>query len=56
MRVETLPLQRGKQLLEMDVSELDLPPGNYTLIAFEGQKDKEKSASFRVVETPWQEQ
>jgi len=56
IRQENLPVHRGRYVLEVDVSELRLGPGTYSLVAFEGEKDREKSGTFRVVASPWKEQ
>ena len=56
VRREMLPLGRGKQLYECDISELALAPGNYELVVFESDDARRKSVSLRVVEEPWQQQ
>jgi len=53
IRRETLPVKVGLQTMEIDISELKLAPGAYALIAFDGDKEREKRVEFRVVETPW---
>jgi len=53
LRQETLPVKAGLQVLEVDVAELKLAPGDYTLAAFDSDPERRKSGAFRVVETPW---
>ena len=55
IRHERLPVHRGRYVLAIDISELKLTPGAYTLTAFTGEPDKAKSAAFRVVADPWKE-
>jgi len=55
IRRESLPVRRGSYAMAIDISELKLAPGTYTLAAFEGEKDKEKVGTFRVVGSPWKE-
>ncbi|MBT3378663.1 MAG: hypothetical protein HN742_33250 [Lentisphaerae bacterium] len=54
-RHEMLPLGRGKQLYECDISELALVPGDYELVVFEGDEGRARSVSLRVVEEPWKQ-
>ena len=56
VRREMLPLARGKQVYDCDVSELKLAPGDYELIVFEDDAAKRKAASFKVVEQPWKQE
>jgi len=56
IRRESLPVHRGRYTLSIDIAELRLTPGTYTIVAFEGERDKEKSATFRVVTSPWKEE
>ncbi|MDP7132588.1 MAG: hypothetical protein QF437_18985 [Planctomycetota bacterium] len=53
IRKETLPVTRGLQILEMEIEELELAPGDYSLTAFEDDPQRKKSAAFRVIESPW---
>jgi hypothetical protein len=55
VKLDTLAVKRGRQVLVIDLSHLKLAAGEYHLIAFEGEADKKKSASFRIVNSPWQE-
>ena len=55
LRRETLPVCKGGQILRMDVSELRLTPGTYTLTAFPEDAAKRISAEVRIVESPWKE-
>lgn len=55
LRRETLPARKGNQQLLMDVAELRLAPGTYTLTAFPGDEAKRVSANVRIIESPWQE-
>ncbi len=54
LRLETLPVVRGKQVLRMDISELRLAPGRYQLAAFPGVNGKEKRVVFKVIDSPWE--
>ena len=56
VRREMLPLGRGQQLFECDISELALAPGDYKLVVFETDDARRKSVSLRVVEEPWKQQ
>lgn len=53
LRKETLPVRMGIQTLQIDIGELKLGPGRYSLVAFEGAADRRKAGDFRVVEAPW---
>jgi len=53
VRRETLPLGRGRQVYDCDISELELSLGDYELIVFEKDNRRRKTVSFRVVEGPW---
>ena len=53
VRAETLPVRRGRQTLDVDVSELGLEPGEYSLVAFAEDEARRRTGGFRVVETPW---
>jgi hypothetical protein len=55
LRVETLPAQRGKQVIDVDVSELRLTPGPYQLILFADDPERRTAGTFRVVESPWKD-
>lgn len=55
LRVESLPVKVGAQTLEVDIRELKLKPGTYTLTAYDDNPKLRKTARFRVLETPWQE-
>jgi len=55
VRTESLPVKPGLQTLLIDIHELKLAPGTYTLAAFDNEPDKRKSDTFRVVETPWKQ-
>ena len=56
IRRESLPVRRGRYVLPMDVAELKLAPGTYTIVAFDDDADKTKSDTFRVVDNPWKEE
>ena len=56
VRQEMLPLGRGKQRFECDVSELALTPGDYELSVFAADKARRRSVPLRVVEEPWKRQ
>ena len=51
----TLPVKAGLQTLEIDISKLKLPPGTYTLAAFDDDAQRRKTGAFRVVESPWEQ-
>lgn len=53
LRREQLPVQRGDRELDIEISELDLKPGNYKLTIFPGQKGKSQSGSFKVLSSPY---
>jgi hypothetical protein len=53
IRQETLPIASGKQTLFIDISELKLEPGNYTLVALPDDPERKMAGEFRVVEAPW---
>ena len=55
LRKETLPVSRGEKDMEIEVDELKLAPGDYTLTAFPGDKAKSKSVTFKVVSSPYKE-
>ena len=56
IRRESLPVHRGRYTLSIDIAELRLTPGTYTVAAFEGDREKTRSATFRVVASPWKEE
>ena len=53
LRVETLPVVRGTQTIQMDVSELNLANGDYTLTAFPDNPDRKLTVSFKVIDSPF---
>lgn len=55
LRVESLPVTVGAQTLDVDIRELKLKPGTYTLVAYDDNPKLRRTAPFRVLETPWQE-
>ncbi len=55
IRTETLPVKTGLQTMQIEIDELKLEPGDYTLVAFDGDPERRRSGTFRVVETPWEE-
>ena len=55
IRHETVPVRRGRYVLAIDIHELKLRSGDYTLTAFGEDAEKAKSVAFRVVANPWQE-
>ena len=55
LRLETLPVRRGAQTLAVEVTELRLAPGEYSLTAFDADPQRRQSATFKVVESPWRE-
>lgn len=56
IRRETLPVQRGSFLLNMDVSEMKLTPGEYKVTAFPDNEERRISVDIRVLESPWRKQ
>jgi hypothetical protein len=55
LRHETLPAQRGKRVVEMEIGELKLQPGDYRLVAFPGDADRQRQGAFKVVPSPWED-
>ncbi len=55
IRREMLPLGAGRQIYDCDISELELPPGDYELIVFEEDDAKRKSVPLKMVGSPWQQ-
>ena len=53
VRQESLPVHRGRYTLPIDISELKLAPGAYTLEAFAEDAGRRRSGTFRVVASPW---
>ena len=53
LRLETLPVVRGTQTLQMDISELNLANGDYTLTAFPDNPDRKLTVSFKVIDSPF---
>ena len=53
LRIETLPVVRGTQTINMDISELHLANGDYTLTAFPGNPDRTLTVSFKVIDSPF---
>ena len=53
LRLETLPVVRGTQTLQMDVSELNLTNGDYTLTAFPDNPDRKLTVAFKVIDSPF---
>ena len=53
LRRETLPAQRGRRVVEMEVGELKLARGDYELAAFPGDAERERKGAFKVVPGPW---
>lgn len=56
LRLETLPVIRGRSNMSLDISELRLQPGDYLLTAFPNTPERRKEASFKVVSSPWEKQ
>ena len=54
IRRETLPVVRGERELEVDLHELAVEPGDYTMTVFPGNKEKSKSVVFKVLPSPYQ--
>ena len=53
LRLETLPVAKGKQTIYMDISELHLKNGDYTLTAFPNNPDRTLTVSFKVIDSPF---
>ena len=53
LRLETLPVVRGIQTINMDISELHLANGDYTLTAFPNNPDRTLTVSFKVIDSPF---
>ncbi len=54
IRLETLPVTRGINVIKMDVSELRLKPGDYQLTAFPQEAEKTIRVGFKIVDSPWE--
>ncbi|NLF94733.1 MAG: hypothetical protein GX564_12680 [Oligosphaeraceae bacterium] len=54
LRQETLPVPRGRTAMTMDVSELHLAPGRYTLTAYPDLPERQQVATFTVIQSPWE--
>ncbi len=52
LRRETLPAQRGRRIVDMEIGELKLAPGDYELVAFSAEHTRK--AAFKVVPSPWE--
>ena len=52
---QAVPVTRGIQTVWIDLAKARLEPGTYTVAAFAADAAREKTASFRVVESPWKE-
>ena len=53
IRRETLPVARGTQMLEMDISELRLAPGDYGLTAFPDHPERRLTVTFKLIASPF---
>lgn len=53
IRQETLPVQRGEREIEIEIDELNLRPGDYTLTLFPDGKEKRKSVVFKLLSSPY---
>ena len=51
---EQLSLKRGAQMYELDISKLNLAPGDYEISFFPDDAKLQKTASFKIVVEPWQ--
>ncbi len=56
LRLETLPVVRGRSDLSLDIEELRLQPGNYLLTAFPDDSARRREAPFSVIQSPWEDQ
>ncbi|MDD4097331.1 MAG: hypothetical protein PHC30_01045 [Lentisphaeria bacterium] len=54
LRLETLPVRRGRQTLDLDVAELRLTPGEYVLTVFPVNPERRVSVPVKVVSSPWE--
>ena len=54
LRLETLPVRRGQQSLDIDVAELRLAPGDYQLTAFPANPERLVSVPVKVISSPWE--
>lgn len=54
LRFETLPVKRGKQTIDFDVSELRLAAGEYELTCYPDDPALRVSVPIRVVSSPWE--
>ena len=53
LRKETLPVTRGVQMLKMDISELRLAQGDYTLTAFPDHPERRLAVAFKLIPSPF---
>jgi hypothetical protein len=52
---QQLPLTKGAQVYELDISKLNLVPGDYEISLFPDDAKLQKMASFKIVVDPWQQ-
>jgi hypothetical protein len=52
---EQLPLTKGAQVYELDISKLNLATGDYEISLFPDDAKLQKMASFKIVVDPWQQ-
>lgn len=45
--------KRGAQVYDLDLSKLNLPPGQYEVVVFPDDPKLKKLATFKIVEGPW---
>ena len=55
IHTEKVAVKRGVQTVRIDLAKAKPVPGTYTVAAFDGDAKRRKAATFRVVESPWQE-
>jgi len=53
LQSEMPPWKRGAQVYELDLSKLNLPPGDYEVVLFPDDPKLQKVAKFKIVEGPW---
>ena len=53
IRKEMLPVQRGEKEIEIEIDDLKLEPGDYTIELVPGDKARSKKVSFKLLSSPY---
>jgi len=56
LHTEAIRVEHGLQIVRIDLAKRTLPPGTYTVAAFDRDEERRRTAAFRIVPSPWQEQ